>query len=508
MIQAPEQLELRDYQEKCKQGTFDLMRQGHKRAILVAPTGAGKRVIGIHLSQLSAEKGRRVLIATDRRILVDQMHRDLAKYGVEYGIVMDGYNEIRDALVQVASIQTIISRYKDGIEWFTPNLILIDECHKNPETYAWLFGIYQNAAGIGLTATPVGGQGKTLISDKLYTAMYEGVLNSELIRRGNLLPTTVICPSAPDIKGLKPGDNGEFNQKKLAGHVADCTAFGDLWKEWLPFADRQTILFAPQVAYCQSLVKEFEHRDIPAAIVYQGTKQKQRDKIFEAFAEKEIRVLVSVDVLREGFDAPIASCAIDLQPNAQLRTLWQKVGRIKRAYPGQTDAVYLDMAGNIWKHRLHPDDDPDWQGVQGDLSIQDVQAKKREASKEPAPITCPQCKTVRKGGKKCPACGHECETQNPVKWIRMGNGKLREVPLEEIKKAEKSEAQKIRDKWKSELIAGIHGAKTLKQCAHSFKRKNGHYPPKTLPLMPPYGSVQWDKRVHDLYSMQTICSTL
>lgn len=503
-----EQLELRDYQVRCKNGTFDLMRAGHKRVILVAPTGAGKRCIAIHLSQLSEQAERRVLIATDRRILVDQMHRDLAKYGVGYGIAMDGYGEIRDALVQVASIQTIQARYKEGIEWFYPNLILIDEAHKNPEAYAWLFALYPNAAVIGLTATPVGAQGKSLIADNLYTAMYEGVLNSELIKRGNLLPTTVICPSAPDIKGLRPGDNGEFNQKKLAKQVADCTAFADLWKEWMPFADRQTILFAPQVAYCKSLVQEFLHRDIEAAIVYQGTKQKERDRIFQAFAEKEIRVLVSVDVLREGFDAPIASCAIDLQPNAQLKTLWQKVGRIKRAFPGQTDAVYLDMAGNIWKHRLHPDDDPDWQGVQGDLSIQDVQTKKRKESKEPAPITCPQCKTLRKGGKKCPACGHECETAEPVKWIRMGDGKLKEVPLEEIQKKEKSEAQKMRDKWKGELIAGINGAKTLKQCAVSFKRRNGVYPPKNLPLMPPYGSIQWSKRVHDLYSMQEICRNL
>jgi DNA repair protein RadD len=47
-----------------------------------------------------------------------------------------------------------------------------------------------------------------------------------------------------------------------------------------------------------------------------------------------VRVLVTVDVVSEGFDVPAASCAILLRPTQSLGLYLQQVGRVLRPAPG------------------------------------------------------------------------------------------------------------------------------------------------------------------------------
>jgi hypothetical protein len=198
-------------------------------------------------------------------------------------------------------------------------------------------------------------------------------------------------------------------------------------------------------------------------------------------------------MLREGADCPAASCGIDLQPNAQFRSYWQKIGRIKRPYHDQDSAVYIDMAGNYWKF-LHPDDDPDWEEITGDNTTQDwIEAKRKNGT--PQPIRCPKCATVRAGGKRCPDCGFEVEPKETVRVIRMGNGKLKEIPAEQKRKRAKSEVERKLARWQSMLFVGMKTGMTLSQCAGLLKKRHDEWPAKTFPFVPPEGSAVWSQRV-------------
>lgn len=495
-------LPLRPKQSRAIQQVHAMMRAGHKRVCLVAPTGSGKRFQCVWWSKECEQQWRRALIVTDRRILVRQMYDELRNFEVTYGVLMGDEPENRDALVQVASIQTLISRgWLDDPSKLPPfDVLFIDECHKMLEAYAKLLAIGKPA--IGLTATPVGPDGSTIVRPDLYDVMVEGAKNSELIADGLLLPTTVIAPSEPDIEGVKVNGGQEYNQKQLSNKVWSVTTFANVFDEWAPFADRQTIVFAPGLAYCRSLLQDFEHRGIPAAIIEAATSKKDREIVFEKFDQREVKVLLSVDVLKEGFDAPIASCAIDLQPNSQLRTYWQKVGRIKRTYAGQSEAVYIDMAGNVYRHLLHPDCDPAWDEVTGEQTTSSVYQKRYAEGKERDPITCPKCKVTRQGGPRCPACGFECP--KPVRWIRMGSGKLKEIPAERIVKREKSEYEKMISAWQGALWAGLKSGMTFDQCRFIFQKKRGEWPPENLPCMPCRGSIERKKRVGDVYGPQEL----
>lgn len=488
---------LRPHQTRFIHATHQARRDGFLDILTVAPTGMGKRICAVWWCNKAQQQGKRVLFVTNRRLLVEQMFREVDDQGISYGVIMAGTHPVdSSATVQIASLQTLRSRYFATPELLPPaDLILIDEAHQSPDEYTELMRLYPGAMVIALTATPVGPQGKSLTPP--YGVMVEEVKNTELIKGGWLLPTKVYAPSEPHIEGIKIGSSGEYPQEKLGKRVQECTVFADVFDEWAPFADRKTICFCPGIPYARDLVKQFTNRLGPdtAFLICADTPTAERERIFDAVRNGSGKVLVSVDILREGFDLPEVSCAIDLQPNAQLRTYWQKVGRIKRPFPGQTEAIYLDFAGNYWRFP-HPDSDPDW-NVKGDETTQDRIKKQREKGEEPQPIACPKCGVVRTGGKRCQSCGYEAP--KPVRRIRMGNGQLKEIPAIAKKKREKSAEEIQLNKWKSQIFGSHKAGRSLAAAALMYHKQTGEWPKSGWPGVYDKGSILAKRNVRSVF---------
>jgi superfamily II DNA or RNA helicase len=472
--------------------------------ILTAPTGSGKRYIAVWCSLQAGEQNKRILIVTHRKILVDQMVQELRVHGAHVGVLMAGYEEPNPiAPIQVASLQTLWSRCLRQGCYGKPlpeaQLIVIDECHQESRRYHQLLEHYPRAWVMGLTATPVGREGLRL--DDFHTIV-EGSLNSQLIHDGWLLPTVVYAPSEPDVTGVTI-QRGDYSQKKLSRRVREVTLWGDIWKEYAKHEDRSAIVFAPGVAYCEGLVRSFRGRlgSDGAAIITAKTPDHEREDILEEFAEQRCRVLLSVDVLREGFDSPVASLAIDLQPNrpTAFRTFWQKVGRIKRPHGEQKECVWIDMAGNVWNHQ-HPNTDPPWKEISDTVSTATL--RERQSEPERTPIVCSRCGAVRvPGAAVCPQCGLEAGGV-AVRFVRTGAGELVEVPV----RKRQARTKTMEERWSDELWAGYHSKRTLRACRHMYMRRNGRYPADRLPGMPPPGSTRWGQRVADVYSRRDLAA--
>src|SRR3972149_10277812 len=153
-------IQLRPLQTDFIQQTHTAMRQV-RRVCAVAPCGFGKRYVLCWWAMKAAETGRKMLVVTNRRILVEQMAQECQTHGIPYGIIMGDEPKREDSLIQVASIQTLQRRnWRDMPE---ANLVAIDECHHLGATYAGMFDRYPNAKCVGVTATPVGPGGKTLV---------------------------------------------------------------------------------------------------------------------------------------------------------------------------------------------------------------------------------------------------------------------------------------------------------------------------------------------------------
>lgn len=514
-----EELSLRPYQVRAIQQVFDAWKAGHRSVVMVAPTGSGKRRLALWLMKYAQERERRTLFVVDRRLLVDQAWADAEKFGVGYGVIMAGSDQGDvGSTNQIATIQTLESRYfydkltgeTDGSKLPSARLVQIDEGHKETSRYRKLLELYPDAKFLALTATPVGTQGRSIVPDP-FDYLIEPVKNSELIRDGFLLSTTVFAPSEPNIQGVGIDGGKEYNQAALGRAVREVTVFADVFREWEAYQDQATVVFVPGIAYGRDIVNQFNNRlgsSFPggkvAHLIEAKTKPEERRRILDGITEAGKGVVVTCDVLKEGADVPVLSVAIDLQPNSQLRSYWQKVGRIKRPYPGQTVATYLDFAGNYWRFP-HPNEDPEWP-IGGNLTTQDIIEQRRADKTDPQPISCPRCGMVRVSGSQCPGCGHT--SGDPVRRIRMGDGRLMEVPLENKKKRELTDLQRAYNEWKGCLYGALYKGWTYGQCAFIYHRKTGEWPRADWPLVHGKGSLAQRRKPSDEYSKAEITRLL
>src|SRR5262249_14363652 len=149
-------MNLRDYQIKVIDDFNQEVVAGKKRIICVAPTGAGKTIIGSAIIKSMIERRRGVLVIAHRREIITQTSDKLRANDVPHGIIMAGVEARPLEYVQVASIQTLWLRAvaREKMELPKAELLVVDECHHAPaETYRKIIEAYPDAVILGLTAT-------------------------------------------------------------------------------------------------------------------------------------------------------------------------------------------------------------------------------------------------------------------------------------------------------------------------------------------------------------------
>ncbi len=123
--QALRKSKLRVYQLAGLREVRRRIQEGRTRILVYSPTGSGKTLLAISIIIDALTRGRKVLFLVHRDILIAQTIAELRDFGIECGVIAGRYPESRSALVQVASAQTLTRRG----EWFTPELVIHDECH-------------------------------------------------------------------------------------------------------------------------------------------------------------------------------------------------------------------------------------------------------------------------------------------------------------------------------------------------------------------------------------------
>jgi len=158
------EFKLREYQVQTISLVEKEFELGRKRVILQAPCGSGKTIMAAELIRRAVEKAEDVLFLAHRRELVFQCSDKLDWLGIDHGVLMAGKRPSLMPSVQVASVQTLIARFKRGVIALPPaHLLIFDECHhNNAKTHLELIGQYPDARIIGLTATPMRGDGNGL----------------------------------------------------------------------------------------------------------------------------------------------------------------------------------------------------------------------------------------------------------------------------------------------------------------------------------------------------------
>src|SRR5262245_53345790 len=124
---------VRPYQLNAIAEIEKAIEESKRRLLYVAPTGAGKTVVGAEIINRAVERHHRVLVIAHRREIITQTRDKLVASGVNPGIVLAGFeDELRPyANVQVAGIQTLHARAIRSNRMPMPaaTVVIIDEAH-------------------------------------------------------------------------------------------------------------------------------------------------------------------------------------------------------------------------------------------------------------------------------------------------------------------------------------------------------------------------------------------
>lgn len=327
-------MDARPYQQRAIDQVRQLLGGGAGRVCLVAPTGSGKTVMGATIASGAVAGEKRVLWLVHRTELCDQAAGTLERLGLTVGVVSASSSRAPNpyASVQVASLQTLHKRRESLPD---ADLVIFDEAHHAAaDTYASLLSEWPYAQRLGMTATPERADGRGL--HEHFDRIVVAASVRELVQQAVLVPVDVVVPT----HALNPG---EIAQSPAAAYQKH--AHG-----------RSALVFSPTVATAEQHLREFHSAGVTARLVEAATPVAERAEAIQAFRTGQTKVLVNVEVLTEGFDAPIASAAILARGVGSAGMYLQIAGRIMRSHHQKSDAVLIDLRGSSYAHG-HPLDD-------------------------------------------------------------------------------------------------------------------------------------------------------
>jgi DNA repair protein RadD len=399
-------MKLREYQTSAIAELSAGFLAGNKAQILVMPTGSGKTATASDIIRRIAETGYCSLFLVHRVELLNQAARHLKSLGLTVGIIQgeNTRHPSEPADVYVCTIQSI------GSQGWPPlfanhkpiKYLFVDECHVIFKAHRKLFEQITDARIIGLTATPLRAD-----LGQIFNRQISPITIKQLIELGHLSPLKVFCPQQAEMNLALESvainyKKNDFNNGQLGKAMSNPKIVGDVISTWQAKApDRQTLVFACNVAHAQTLCEAFMAEGIDAAVVTYRTQPDDRADIISRFRSGDLQVLVSVDALSVGFDVPQVDCGIMARPTFSQTVYLQQAGRLIRASEGKADAILLDHAGNALRHGLPEDFEPP------PLGTDELKASKKTITLHKL-RTCANCEAVVLPNRStCQECGHD-----------------------------------------------------------------------------------------------------
>lgn len=412
-------LELWDEQVPVIEEVREAFNEGHRSVLMQAPTGFGKTTCFIYIALHAALLGNTTHIIVHRDELITQVVKRFEscskKFGVDFGIIAAGYKPAPWCKIQVCSLMTYLVRVeKKRVK--AADLYVIDEAHHSAAaTYVALWEFAPLAHFLGVTATPKRTDGKPLnvysiktgrlingkeeeIQKPLYTKIVCGPSVASLIPK-RLVQPLHYAPSEPlDLSGLRLKE-GDYNADDLVQLYKKSKLTGDAikWYQRLAY-DRPGVAFCANIEHCNIVAKAYQDAGISAEVIDGTMKKSERRKLIQRFADGDVKILCSANLITEGFDIPAIGCVIILVHTVSIIKYLQMIGRGLRKDPGKDNCVVLDHARLIDNKSF---------GLATAARTWSLDGT-TELSEQGSPKQCLECQLWSIGTlKACPNCGTE-----------------------------------------------------------------------------------------------------
>jgi superfamily II DNA or RNA helicase len=370
----PERWELRDYQaqavERVMAKWLDSPSSG---ALIVLATGLGKtRVAAEIFRRIDGNRpGARVLVLAHRNELVYQLERAFWPFlrpsqgtAVWNGLEHPDTDTQRSVSALFASVDSVYSADRSGVELQAFDLVIVDECHHLGtamyETVLDSLGVGKPGGPflLGLTATPwrPGGAGLDhrfpegpTISIDLVEGLRQGFLASVDYR---MYTDNVDWDALRELHGDRFSPRGI--NRTLFIEEWDDAVVDRLREAWNEIDAPKAIVFCGTVAHAERMAARINAMGFTrAAAIYSRSSAGQpmgiveRSRTMWDFSEGRIGVLCAVDVLNEGVDVPDVNLVVFQRVTHSRRIFVQQFGRGLRLSPGKDRVIVLDFVSDV-----------------------------------------------------------------------------------------------------------------------------------------------------------------
>ena len=408
-------MQLRWYQQEAVEAVYSYLCTQAGNPIVCLPTGSGKSLVIAELARRAImDFGGRVLVLQHRKELISQNADKVRK------LISIPVGEYSAGLRRFATKEDIVlcgiqSVYNKASLFDVRNLILIDEAHLCSPSDDSMYQTFLNDMRtinptirfIGLTATPYRtGEGALCKADGVFQRMVYNAPIKQLMEEGFLCRVTnKPARHEVDTSALHMR-YGEFIAKEvdaLFGGMATAEACKEVLSACV--GRHSIMVFCSSVKHAEGVVSTLQTlTDDRVEMVEGGTSPLERAAILDGFVKQSIRILVNVDVLTTGFDAPCVDAIAILRATASPGLFAQIVGRGLRTHVSKQDALILDFGENIKRHG--PIDAIDF----GKPRVS--RGEKLQADDEGK--ECPNCQLVVPSRKQVCECGFRFSVRVPT----------------------------------------------------------------------------------------------
>jgi len=287
---------LRDFQARALDMLRAAIAEGHRRIMLMMPTGTGKTEVAVAICEGSLKKGRRAGMTVPMLGLVNQTAKRMWTAGVRDIGVLQADHEMTNpsAPIQVISLQTLRNRTLDPVA-----ILLVDEAHVGDRHLEEMLARpeWSKTIVIGLSATPwTAGLGKK------YSKLIIPITMAEAIAKGWLVPYRVFAPTQPDLSAVKT-KAGDYQQDQLSEVMQDSRLIADVVESWQKHAEnRPTLVFGVDRAHAKKMQGQFERAGIRAGYCDAFTSTDDREALGDLMATVEQIKKLTVIGSEQGLD--------------------------------------------------------------------------------------------------------------------------------------------------------------------------------------------------------------
>ena len=446
-------MDLRPYQLNAINKLREAFAQGHKRVILCAPTGAGKTVMFSAIAQGAMQKGKRVMILTDRGELLWQAGGALNNLAIVPELITSETTRLNlSQRIFVAMIETLYRRreqrdYKMLLE--SVDLFIFDECHKR--TFDKLLPYLPDSALVlGATATPWReGKGNTMMD--IYSKLVEATKIKELIEQEYLAYPTYYAVDV-DLSKIKT-KGGDFDPDSMGEEYTKLKVYEGVIENYILHAEgSKAIVFAPNLASANVILNELKAHDFPAMLLDGSATREERRNGLKWYKETPGAFMVNVGLFTTGFDEPSIETVILYRATKSLPLFLQMIGRGSRTTETKKDFKVLDFGNNLKRFGLW-DFDRDW--TKPPKKYKDGVAPVKE---------CPKCMAFLPiKATECNYCGYAFEKKEPeiIEEFKM---------LKKIEVYRKAETGTVKDWALLTKAKRLHPNYVIRRCCKTWQQ--------------------------------------